>query len=207
MPEFSYLTIEAATQGIYKEKGSKFMAFAFPVESQEEVKLRLLELRKAYYDARHHCYAYVLGAKKERFRAADDGEPNHSAGDPILSQIRSKNLTNVLIVVVRYFGGVKLGVGGLAQAYKAAAADALENSKTVQLEIMEVISLTYDYSAMPEVMRLLKEFDIVVLRQDFTEGCYMDLQLRLRLAKAFQEKLNLLKALGVKVSMHSKWKS
>jgi putative IMPACT (imprinted ancient) family translation regulator len=113
MPEFSYITIKSGVQGLYKEKGSKFLAFAYPVESEEEVKQRLLELRKAYYDARHHCYAYVLGAEKEKYRATDDGEPNHSAGDPILGQIRSRNLTNVLVVVVRYFGGVKLGVGGL----------------------------------------------------------------------------------------------
>lgn len=200
MPEFSYLTIKLATQGLYKEKGSKFLAFAYPVESEEEVKQRLSELRKAYFDARHHCYAYVLGSEKEKFRAADDGEPNHSAGDPILGQIRSRNLTNILIVVVRYFGGVKLGVGGLVQAYKTSAAEALSKAETIELQVMELASLAYDYSATPEVMKLVKEFEIVILHQDFTEGCHLDVQVKLRLAKAFQEKLDLLNALGVKVT-------
>jgi len=200
MPEFSYLTIKSATQGLYKEKGSKFLAFAYPVGSEEEVKQRLSELRKAYFDARHHCYAYVLGSEKEKFRAADDGEPNHSAGDPILGQIRSRHLTNVLVVVVRYFGGVKLGVGGLVQAYKTSAAEALAKAETVELEVMELASLYYDYSATPEVMKLVKELEIVILHQEFKEGCYVDVKIKLRLAKAFQEKLDLLNALGVKVT-------
>lgn len=200
MPEFSYLTIKLATQGLYKEKGSKFLAFAYPVESEEEVKQRLSELRKAYFDARHHCYAYVLGSEKEKFRSADDGEPNHSAGDPILGQIRSRNLTNVLVVVVRYFGGVKLGVGGLVQAYKTSAAEALSKAETIELQVMELASLSYDYSATPEVMKLVKEFEIVILHQDFAAGCHLDVQVKLRLAKAFKEKLDLLNALGVKVT-------
>ncbi len=200
MPEFSYLTIKSAVQGLYKEKGSKFLAFAYPVESEEEVKQRLLELRKGYFDARHHCYAYVLGAEKEKFRASDDGEPNHSAGDPILGQIRSRNLTNVLVVVVRYFGGVKLGVGGLVQAYKTSASLALEKAETVEREVMELASLVYDYSATPEVMKLVKDFEIVILHQDFTEGCRIDVQVKLRLEKIFREKLDLLKALGVNVT-------
>lgn len=200
MPEFSYLTIKSTAHGVYKEKGSKFLAFAYPVESEEEVKQRLSELRKAYFDARHHCYAYVLGLMKEKFKAADDGEPNHSAGDPILGQIRSRNLTNVLVVVVRYFGGVKLGVGGLVQAYKAAATDALRKAEIVELEVMELVSLKYDYPATPEVMKLVKEFEIVILQQDFDEGCLMKIQLKLRWTKMFQEKLELLKAQGVQVT-------
>jgi len=199
MPKFSYFTIKSPAEGLYKEKGSKFLAFAYPVESDEEVKQRLSALRKSYYDARHHCYAYVLGLQSEKFKAVDDGEPNHSAGDPILGQLRSRNLTNVLVVVVRYFGGVKLGVGGLVQAYKTSAADALTKAEIVELEVMELVSLDYDYSATPEVMRLVKEFEIVILHQEFNEGCRMNLQLKLRLAKAFHEKLELLKALGVKV--------
>ena len=204
MPEFSYLTIKLATQGLYKEKGSKFLAFAYPVESEEEVKQRLSELRKAYFDARHHCYAYVLGAEKGKFRTADDGEPNHSAGDPILGQIRSRNLTNVLVVVVRYFGGVKLGVGGLVQAYKTSAAEALAKAELVELEVMELASLDYDYSATPEVMKLVKEFEVAILHRDFTDGCHLEVQVKLRLSKTFQKKLDLLRALGVKVSVNSK---
>ncbi len=118
---FSYITIKAGSQGIYKEKGSKFLSFAHPIATEEEGKEFLLSLKKKYFDARHHCFAWVLDADKSRHRASDDGEPNHSAGDPILGQIRSRNLTNVIVVVVRYFGGTKLGVGGLMAAYKTAA--------------------------------------------------------------------------------------
>src|SRR5690242_5641679 len=126
MSVFSYQTIEKSSDSIYKEKGSRFLAFARPVSSESDVKKVLESLRKEYFDARHHCFAWILGPEKKLFRAFDDGEPNHSAGDPILGQIRSRNLTNVLVVVVRYFGGTKLGVGGLISAYKTAASDALD---------------------------------------------------------------------------------
>src|SRR5688572_4417432 len=145
MPVHAYLTLQAATRGIYKEKGSKFLAFAWPVNTEFEIKEKIDGLRKEYYDARHHCYAWMLGAEKNHFRAFDDGEPNHSAGDPILGQIRSKGITNVLIVVVRYFGGVKLGVGGLINAYKTAAENALNNSAIVEIEISENVNLQFDY--------------------------------------------------------------
>lgn len=128
----TYLTISDDSEGFYKEKGSKFLSFAFPVHHEEDIKEKLDILRKKYYDARHHCYAYVLGKDKEIFRANDDGEPNHSAGDPILGQIKSNQLTNILIVVVRYFGGVKLGVGGLISAYRTAAAEAISNNVIVE---------------------------------------------------------------------------
>ena len=124
----SFLTIGQPAEGLYKEKGSKFIGLAFPVKTEDEVKERLEETRKTYYDARHHCYAYILGHEGTQFRANDDGEPNHSAGDPILGQIRSKELTNTLVIVVRYFGGTKLGVSGLINAYKTAAALALDNT-------------------------------------------------------------------------------
>ena len=123
MPAFSYHTIASGAEGSYKEKGSKFLAFAYPVASEAEVKEKIEALKAKYFDARHHCYAWILGAEKKLYRANDDGEPNHSAGDPILGQLRAMNLTNVLIVVVRYFGGVKLGVGGLVTAYRSAAED------------------------------------------------------------------------------------
>jgi len=114
----TYFTIKHESEGFYKEKGSKFLAFAYPVQDEAAVKERTSELKKVYYDARHHCYAYILGHDGEQYRASDDGEPNHSAGDPILGQIKSNNLTNTLIVVVRYFGGTKLGISGLINAYK-----------------------------------------------------------------------------------------
>ena len=137
---FSYHTLGNTAEGSYKEKGSKFMAFAYPVVSESEIKERLEALRKKYFDARHHCFAYILGADKTRFRAFDDGEPNHSAGDPILGQIRSRDLTNVLVVVVRYFGGVKLGVGGLISAYKAAAEEALNNAIVMERDVTKELA-------------------------------------------------------------------
>ena len=126
-----FLTIQKKSEGIYKEKGSKFIAYAYPIKTEEEVRPLLKSLKKEYYDARHHCYAFVLGKDKKRFRAADDGEPSNSAGAPILGQIRSLDLTNVLVVVVRYFGGTKLGVPGLITAYREAAKDALNQSTIV----------------------------------------------------------------------------
>jgi uncharacterized YigZ family protein len=167
MPVFSYHTLQASAQGSYKEKGSKFLAFAYPVTSSAEIKERLDNLRKEYFDARHHCYAWMLGPDQKHYRAADDGEPNHSAGDPILGQIRAKGLTDVLIVVVRYFGGIKLGVGGLITAYKAAADDALQHGTIIQKDVMETVTLVYDYSATPEVMRLIKDLAVQMGEQEF----------------------------------------
>ncbi len=199
MSPFSFQTIKAATEGIYKEKGSKFLAFAYPVESEEAIKEKLSELRKKYFDARHHCFAYLLGADKAKFRAFDDGEPNHSAGDPILGQIKSKNLTNVLIVVVRYFGGTKLGVGGLIQAYKTAAEEALNLAIIIEQEVKESITLRYQYESTPEVMRLVKEFDLEILEQIFEEDCYLKGLVKLKEQKEFTEKLALLRALSYKI--------
>ena len=199
MSPFSFQTIKAATEGAYKEKGSKFLAFAYPVESEEEIKEKLTELKKKYFDARHHCFAYMLGADKAKFRAFDDGEPNHSAGDPILGQIKSKNLTNVLIVVVRYFGGTKLGVGGLIQAYKIAADDALSHALIIEKEVTESISLRYTYETTPEVMRLVKEFELEIVEQEFRDSCYLKGFVKLKVKKEFAEKLALLRALGNKI--------
>jgi len=196
MPVFSYTTIQLPTEGLYKEKGSKFIAFAYPVASEAEVKERLADLKKKYFDARHHCFAFVLGADKSKYRAFDDGEPNHSAGDPILGQIRSKNLTNVLVVVVRYFGGVKLGVGGLISAYRLAAEDALDKAILIEQEVFQPISLTYEYTSTPEVMRLVKEFDIKINSQNFKEKGELNGEVRLKDQDAFLEKVKLLKALG-----------
>src|SRR5882672_5339812 len=165
MTAFSFLTIQTPAQGIYKEKGSKFLAFAIPVDSENEIKKQLELLRKKYFDARHHCYAYVLGRDKTKFKAHDDGEPNHSASDPILGQIRSKNLTDVLVVVVRYFGGVKLGVGGLMQAYKAAAEDAISHAGIVEVEVSKEIELKFEYARLPEVMRLVKDLELEIVEQ------------------------------------------
>jgi uncharacterized YigZ family protein len=193
---FSYRTLGNTAEGSYKEKGSKFMAFAYPVVSESEIKDRLEGLRKKYFDARHHCFAYILGADKTRFRAFDDGEPNHSAGDPILGQIRSRDLTNVLVVVVRYFGGVKLGVGGLISAYKAAADDALNNAMIVVRDVTKAIALNYPYASTPEVMRLVKEFELTVGEQLFGDLCTMKISFKIKHENKLFEKITLLKATG-----------
>ena len=199
MPVFSYYTIQHAVTGTFKEKGSKFLAFAYPVNSELEIKEKLADLRKKYFDARHHCYAWVLGPGKKLFRAFDDGEPNHSAGDPILGQIRSKNLANVLLVVVRYFGGVKLGVGGLISAYKNAAADALSRASILEKDVTEKVMLRYDYAATPEVMRMIKELNLVILSQKFDDYCELEIQVNLRDAEKLMEKLSFLQAIGIAI--------
>ena len=193
---FSYRTISEPVAGGYREKGSKFIAFAYPVVSESEIRHHLDMLRKEYFDARHHCYAWMLGAGKEQFRAYDDGEPNHSAGDPILGQIRSHNLTNVLVVVVRYFGGVKLGVGGLVNAYRTAAADALKNATIIEKEVTTTFTIDYDYTASAEVMRLVKEFDLKVVDQIHADRAVITVLTQVRRKNQLRERLALLKALN-----------
>jgi uncharacterized YigZ family protein len=196
---FSFFTIQDSTQGIYKEKGSKFLAFAFPVISESEVKQHLDSLRKKYFDARHHCYAYVLGPDKLKFKAHDDGEPSHSASDPILGQIRSKNLTNILVVVVRYFGGVKLGVGGLMQAYKAASEDALNQASIIEIEVTKEIVLNFEYARTPEAMRLIKDFEMKIIEQSFEESCQIKALLKFRLNDSLQTQTEYLKSIGIRM--------
>jgi uncharacterized YigZ family protein len=185
----TYLTISKTAETVYKEKKSRFLAFVFPVESEEEVKDRLQDLRKQYYNARHHCYAYVCGESRQHVRANDDGEPNHSAGDPILGQIRAHNLTNVLVVVVRYFGGVKLGVGGLVQAYKTAAAEALAQAEIVEKIITDTLHVQFDYVRLNEVMKIVKDFELEVAEQHFDNCCTMHLRVRKKQAGVVREKL------------------
>lgn len=174
----TYQTISSASQGIYKEKGSKFLAFAFPIFSEEEFKNHLSHLKKEYHDARHHCYAFKLGLTENEYRYSDDGEPNNSAGKPIYGQILSKNLTNVGIVVVRYFGGTKLGVGGLVTAYKEAAADALNNAKIVEQTVNDFYQITFDYTVMSEVMNFIKQHNLNVIKQVFENSCLIEFNIR-----------------------------
>ena len=197
MELFSYKTIDRPAKGLYREKGSKFLAFAYPVQSEEDIRTHVEHLKREYFDARHHCYAWMLGADKAQFRAFDDGEPNHSAGDPILGQIRSRDITNVLVVVVRYFGGVKLGVGGLVSAYKTAANDALAKANTIEVEITVPLAVTFTYMATSDVMRVLKEYDLQIARQDFSGECRIDLHVPLRKIVAVKERLKLLQAKGL----------
>jgi uncharacterized YigZ family protein len=185
----TYLTIAAASEGSYKEKGSKFIALAFPVESETQIKELLAQVRKKYYDARHHCYAYILGENGQQYRANDDGEPAHSAGDPILGQIRSRNLTQVLVIVVRYFGGIKLGVSGLIQAYKTAASDALIQVQIIEKIVEIALSVQFTYEQMNQVMKLVKEYDLKVSSQQFSNQCELGLLVRKSLLGEIQSKL------------------
>lgn len=167
----TYKEIKTPSIGVYKEKGSKFIAYSYPVYSQKEVKERLKEAKKLEHAARHHCYAYVLNPDKSSQRANDDGEPSSTAGKPILKQILSNNLTNVLIVVVRYFGGIKLGVPGLIRSYKTATADAISNAIIITKIIKEQYEVVFKYPQMHDVMRLVKEFELEVINADFQIKC------------------------------------
>ena len=166
-----YKEIKSATTGVYKEKGSKFIAYSFPVHSEENVKEKLEEVKKLEHSARHHCYAYILNPDKSAQRANDDGEPSSTAGKPILGQILSNDLTNILIVVVRYFGGVKLGVPGLIRSYKTAALDAISNSEIITKIIKEQFAVSFKYPQMNDVMRLVKEYNLEVVNTDFQIEC------------------------------------
>ncbi len=199
---YSYLTILHPSEGFYKDKGSKFISMSFPVSTEDEIKQCLHLSKKKYFDASHHCYAYILGADLTKFRTNDDGEPNHSAGDPILGQIRSRNLTNVLVIVVRYFGGVKLGVSGLIAAYREAAADSLNKSTIVENEVMVPICLVYHYNATPEVMRLVKEFAITILSQTFNEEGNLTGTVSLKNNLSLLQKIDLLVVQGSAISYH-----
>ncbi|MGF1635876.1 MAG: IMPACT family protein [Cyclobacteriaceae bacterium] len=179
----TYLTISASGEGLFKDKGSKFLAFAYPVSHEDEIREIQTELKKKYYDARHHCYAWILGAQADSYRANDDGEPNHSAGDPILGQIRSRGLTEVLVVVVRYFGGTKLGVPGLINAYKMAAAAALDRCEKVEKLVTQTLEMHFEYSSINQVMKLVKDFDMEIIRQNFEMDCNLTAKVRLGLVE------------------------
>ncbi len=165
--EDTYKTIEEPSTGIYKEKGSKFLAFAYPVKSDSEIKPVIEELKKKYFDARHHCYAYILGYDKSAWRVNDDGEPSGTAGKPIYGQLQSFDLTNVLLVVVRYFGGVKLGVSGLINAYKSAAKDSLENAKISERTINEIYKMEFPYERINDAMKIVRDFNLQIVETVF----------------------------------------
>jgi uncharacterized YigZ family protein len=168
-----YKTIEAISEGLYKEKGSKFLSFAIPVKSVDEIKEILVDYRKRFFDARHVCYAYMLGYDRTEFRANDDGEPSGTAGRPILGQINSRELTNVLVIVVRYFGGVLLGTGGLITAYKEAAADALNTAEISDRTVRNAFSIAFGYLSMNEVMKVIKDLNAEIVNQTFDNECNM----------------------------------
>lgn len=187
--ESKYNTLQKESEGLYKEKGSKFIGYAVACYNEEEVKEKLEEWKNANHQARHLCYAYRLGVGQSRYRANDDGEPNNSAGAPILGQIDSFNLTNVLIGVVRYYGGTKLGVGGLITAYKTAAKEAVLNGKIVELEVFEWIKISFDYVDMPHLLNFLKKNNLEPSRKKFEDVCELTVNLPLDISSFIQEGL------------------
>ena len=174
----TYKTIAEPAEGTYSEKRSKFLAFAIPVRTQEEVKEWVKEYQKKYYDARHACYAYMLGHERKDFRANDNGEPSGTAGKPILGQINSNELTDILSIVVRYFGGIKLGTSGLIGAYKTAAAEAIANSTIIEKTVDDDITVYFEYPFLNDVMRIVKEEEPQVIDQVFEMDCKMTLRIR-----------------------------
>jgi uncharacterized YigZ family protein len=173
-----YRTISQAAQGSFRDKGSRFFAFAFPAVSEQEVKHHLEALRKQFYDATHHCYAYVLGFDKSAYRANDDGEPSGTAGKPIYGQLLSHDLTNILVVVVRYYGGTNLGDPGLMHAYKTAAIEAINNTVIVTKIVKEVYQIEYPYEAMNDVMKIIKDEILEVINNEFGTECVIRLAVR-----------------------------
>lgn len=176
--EDTYKTIIGVAEGIYTEKRSKFIAIAIPVHTVEEIKQHLDIYQKKYYDARHVCYAYMLGHERKDFRANDNGEPSGTAGKPILGQINSNGLTDILIVVVRYFGGIKLGTSGLIVAYKAATAEAIANATIIEKTVDDEIAVAFEYPFMNDVMRIVKEEEPEILEQSYDMDCLMKLRIR-----------------------------
>ena len=185
----AYRSIAARSEGLFKDNGSRFIALAYPVETEEEVREIVAALKKEYHDARHHCYAYRLGYKGDRFRANDDGEPSGSAGRPILGQIDSLGLSDVLVVVVRYFGGIKLGIPGLIRAYKTSTADALGQAEIVEKVAGKRFCLTFDYLSMNGVMKVLKDLGLTPAGQDFGLQCSLEVRVRLALEEDFRSRL------------------
>ncbi|MCD4709566.1 MAG: YigZ family protein [Bacteroidales bacterium] len=171
-----YKTIQTPSEGIYKEKGSKFLSFAYRVSSEESIKQHLATLQKQYHDARHHCYAWRLEPEKTRYRINDDGEPSGSAGRPIYGQIVSRGLTDLLLVVVRYFGGTLLGVGGLINAYRSAASDALDHTSIIECKVYDRLRLEFGYDRMNAVMKVIKDFRLDFEDQEFDIDCSLTLK-------------------------------
>lgn len=185
----SYKTIEGISEGLYTEKRSKFLSFAIPVRNVEEVKAYVAEYQKKFYDARHVCYAYMLGPKRLDFRANDNGEPSGTAGKPILGQINSNELTDILVIVVRYFGGIKLGTSGLIVAYRLAAAEAISAATVIEKTVDEDVTFFFEYPFMNDVMRIVKEENPQIVSQGYDTDCVMTLRIRSRLMPKLKARL------------------
>ncbi len=194
--EFTYNTIQSSSTGIYKEKGSKFLSFAIPISSVEQAKEIIQQHKKDYFDARHVCYAYMLGNERNIYRANDAGEPSGTAGKPILGQINSHQLTDILVIVVRYFGGVLLGKGGLTTAYKEAANDAISNAEKIEKTVKANINIRFDYLMLNDIMNLSKQLNASILEQEFDNEC----RIKMAINKADEE---LAKTKLQQLSIHS----
>ncbi len=190
-----FKTVKETAEGTYSEKRSKFLAFAIPVESVEEVKATVAEYQKRFYDARHACYAYMIGPERDEFRANDNGEPSGTAGKPILGQINSYGLTNILIVVVRYFGGIKLGTSGLITAYRQAAIEALENATVIEKTVDVDVSFRFEFPFMNAVMKVVKDMDVKIIVQGYDSDCTMTLRIRKGLLLQLTERLSKVESL------------
>lgn len=174
----AFNTIANVSLGEYKEKGSKFIAYAHPVSNEAEVKPLVKQYKKEFYAARHHCYAFMLGAEKKHFRATDDGEPSNSAGNSILGQIKAQNLTNILIIVMRYFGGTKLGVPGLINAYRSATSEAISNAEVIKDYPYSTRSLVFEYDKMDIAMKTIKEYKLDIISQEMSLNCKMSIKIK-----------------------------
>ncbi len=192
-----YQTLVSESKGLYRDRGSKFISFAIPVKTVEEAKEHIERIRLEYHDARHHCFAYQIGADKSIWRTNDDREPSLTAGKPILGQIHSHDLTNILIVVVRYFGGTLLGVNGLKNAYKNAAADAISNSQIIQYTVKEYYRIEFSYASINDVMKILKEDSVVQSEQVFEMECSMKAGIDLSSSKSIISRLKNIKDLKI----------
>ena len=195
MADDTYLTVARLSEGLYKEKMSKFISFAVPVSTLDGVKEALARYQKEYYDARHVCWAYMLGAARTEFRANDNGGPSGTAGKPILGQINSFGLTNVLIVVVRYFGGIKLGTSGLIEAYRAAAAEAIRANEIIECLVEDDVRIFFEYLFMNDVMRIVKEENVAIISQYFDLDCDMTLRQRRTMLPRLRERLSKVESL------------
>jgi uncharacterized YigZ family protein len=193
----TYKSISKITEGLYKEKGSKFLSFAIPVSNVDQVKEIVKEYRKQYFDARHVCYAYMIGMERKNFRANDDGEPSGTAGRPILGQLNSRELSDVLVIVVRYFGGVLLGTGGLVVAYKEATIDALNNAKIIEKVVEEKCKIRFNYLVINNIMHLIKEYNVQIRNQDFNNHCVMEVIVRKQNIDAFITKMKKIKGVEI----------
>lgn len=189
MSKDTYRTLKKASEGLFKDRGSKFISFAFPIQSEEEVKEHLKRIKKEFHSARHHCYAFRIGTDTYSFRTNDDGEPSGTAGKPIFGQILSQELTNILIVVVRYFGGTLLGTSGLINAYRSSSSNCLESAEIVELTIEKEFSIDFKYEQMNLVMRVIKDEGLVIRNRDFQEICKMQLTIRKSVFGRVKERL------------------